>query len=147
MRVVLDTNIVVRFVYSPSGLILALVRLLLPPRHTLITSQILLDEAAEVLARPKLRARHQMDDAAIQAALRQLYANAPAPLNLPASATTLVPHDPKDDAVVLTAITGHADVICTLDKHLRHPDVTDFCSQRGVRVLSDMELLAELRNP
>jgi predicted nucleic acid-binding protein len=87
-----------------------------------------------------------LDDSAIQAALRQLYASAPAPVSLSSSATTLVPHDPKDDAVVLTAIAGQADVICTLDKHLKHPDVTSMCSQHGIRVMSDIELLAELRN-
>jgi predicted nucleic acid-binding protein len=86
-----------------------------------------------------------MDDLAIRAALNQLYASAPAPVTLPASATTLVPHDPKDDAVVLTAIAGHADAICTLDKHLHHPDVTAHCSKYGIRVVADIELLAELQ--
>jgi putative PIN family toxin of toxin-antitoxin system len=146
MRVVLDTNIVVRFVYSPSGFILALVRLLQPPQHELITSVTLVEEAADVLGRPRLRARHQMDDAAIRTALDRLYAGFRAPMTLPSSATRLVPHDPKDDAVILTAQSGHAEVICTLDKHLHHPDVKAYCSQRGIRVLTDIELLAELRN-
>jgi len=60
-------------------------------------------------------------------------------------ATTIVPHDPKDDAVVLTAITGHADVIRTLDAPLHEPDVKAFCLQHGIRVLTEIELLAELR--
>jgi putative PIN family toxin of toxin-antitoxin system len=145
MRVVLDTNIVVRFVYSPSGFIVALVRLLRPPAHALITSPALLQEAADVLGRPRLRTRHQMDDGAIQNALDRLYAGFPAPVTLPPSATTIVPHDPKDDAVVLTAVGGHADVICTLDSHLHEPSVKAFCSQHGIRVLTDIELLAELR--
>jgi putative PIN family toxin of toxin-antitoxin system len=141
---VLDTNIVVRFVYSPSGLIVGLVRLLQPPRHTLVTSPELLREAADVLGRPRLRARHQMTDEAIQTALDRLYAGFGAPVPLPPSATTIVPHDPQDDAVVLTAIAGHADVICTLDAHLHEPDVKAFCFQQGIRVLSEIELLAEL---
>ena len=73
MRVVLDTNIVVRFIYSPSGFIVGVVRLLQPPQHALVTSAELLREAADVLARPRLRARHQMDDEAIAQALDQLY--------------------------------------------------------------------------
>jgi putative PIN family toxin of toxin-antitoxin system len=145
MRVVLDTNIVVRFVYSPSGLILALVQLLQAPQHALVTSQTLLDEATEVLCRPRIRARHQLDDGAIQNALKQLYANSEPPTALPSHATRFVPHDPKDDAVVLTAMNGKADVICTLDKHLHHQDTVNLCAQSGVRIVSDLELLAELR--
>jgi predicted nucleic acid-binding protein len=57
MRVVLDTNIVVRFIYSPSGFIVGLVRLLQPPQHALITSVELIQEAADVLARPRGRRR------------------------------------------------------------------------------------------
>ena len=78
-------------------------------------------------------------------ALDRLYAGHAAQVPLPPSATTIVPHDPKDDAVVLTAIAGHADAICTLDVHLREPDVQAFCLRHGIRVLTDIELLAELR--
>ena len=57
---------------------------------------------------------------------------------------SLVPRDPKDDIVVLTAMTGRADVICTLDAHLHDPSVKQICGQHGIRVLSDVELLTEL---
>lgn len=88
-----------------------------------------------------------MDDQAIQSALNQLFVNAPTSLPLPPHATALVPHDPKDDAIVLTAIAGQADVICTRDKHLQHSDVISYCSKYGIRIMTDIELLAHLRQP
>lgn len=57
-----------------------------------------------------------------------------------------IPHDPKDVDVVLTAIAGRAEVICTLDRHLRDPRVLAICQANGIRVLSDIELLNELRS-
>ena len=49
--------------------------------------------------------------------------------------------------MVATAIVGRADVICTRDRHLRHPEVLAICQANGIRVLSDIELLNELRGP
>lgn len=64
---------------------------------------------------------------------------------LPTIAPDLVPHDPKDAPVLATAIVGRADVICTRDRHLLHQDVLAICQANGIRVLSDIELLDELR--
>jgi predicted nucleic acid-binding protein len=140
-------DIVVRFIYSPSGFIVGLVRLLQPPQHALITSAELIGEAADVLARPRLRVRHKLDDQAIAKALDQLYSGFPPPVTLPSSSTSIVPHDSKDDIVVLTAITGRADAICTLDAHLHEPSEKQFCGQHGIRILGDIELLTELNAP
>ena len=92
-------------------------------------------------------ARHMLDDTAIAKALDQLYAGFPAPVTLPPSSTSIVPHDPKDDIVILTAIGGTADAICTLDAHVHDPRVKAFCNQHGIRVLTDVELLTELNKP
>lgn len=56
-----------------------------------------------------------------------------------------IPHDPKDDPILATAIVGQASVLCTLDRHFRQADVRAFCEAHSLRVLSDVELLAELR--
>lgn len=48
-------------------------------------------------------------------------------------------------ARVAAAVAGAAEVICTRNRHLRHLDVMDFCSQHGIRVVDDIELLNELR--
>ena len=64
---------------------------------------------------------------------------------LPATLPQVVPHDPKDNPIVITAVAGRADILCTLGRHFFHPDVTSFCAMHGVRVLRDTELLRELR--
>jgi predicted nucleic acid-binding protein len=59
--------------------------------------------------------------------------------------TPLVRRDPKDDGVILTAIAGEADVICTRDAHLLDAETKHYCAQHGIRVFTDVELLKELR--
>ena len=59
--------------------------------------------------------------------------------------TPLVKRDPNDDSVILTAIAGEADIICTRDADLLDADTRQFCGQRGIRLMTDIELLAELR--
>jgi predicted nucleic acid-binding protein len=53
--------------------------------------------------------------------------------------------DPQHDGVILTAIAGEADVICTRDAHLLDAETKHDCAQHGIRVLTDIELLEELR--
>ena len=52
--------------------------------------------------------------------------------------------DPKDDPVLYTAVAGKADVLCTLDRHSGAPEVLAFFADRGIRVMTDVELLGEL---
>ena len=60
----------------------------------------------------------------------------------------IVPDDPSDDMIVATALAGRADVICTRDRHLHHPEVRAWCADRGIRILNDIELLELLQqNP
>jgi predicted nucleic acid-binding protein len=66
-------------------------------------------------------------------------------VELPAFVPAAVPHDPADDPIVATAVAGQADVLCTLDRHLRRPEVEAYCAQFGIRILTDVELLAEPR--
>jgi hypothetical protein len=57
----------------------------------------------------------------------------------------IVRRDEADDPVVLTALAGEVDVLCTLDRHFYTPDVLSFCSRYGIRVMTDLELLGLLR--
>ena len=63
MRVVLDTNIVVRFVYSPCDFIVGLLFVCSSRRGTRWSlRQNFFARLLNVLARPRLRVRHQMND-------------------------------------------------------------------------------------
>ncbi len=57
----------------------------------------------------------------------------------------VVPMDPDDNPILQTAVVGRADVLCTLDRHFQAPAVTRFAAERGFRIVTDVELLAEVR--
>jgi len=63
----------------------------------------------------------------------------------PGPAPRVVPSDPDDDPVVHTAVIGRADALCTLNRDFYDPSVRDYCRERGVLVLNDVDLLHLLR--
>lgn len=146
MRVVIDTNVLVRTTpASHGGPARELLERLLVDPHKLITSTPLIAELADVLRRPGLRRLHGMQDSAIDTFTASILS--PSDLvALPDPTPAYVPGDPKDAAVIATAIVGRADVICTRDRHLLAPQVLATCQANGIRVVSDIELLAELRS-
>ena len=144
MRILLDTNILARATPGPSSLSRELVRLASLPPHVLILSPFLVSELSRVLGYERLRRVHGLDDAAIREHLLDLQATALL-VDPPAAGGLSVPHDPDDDPVIAAAIAGQAEVLCTLDRHLWHPDVLTFCGQHGTRVRTDVELVQELR--
>ena len=51
-----------------------------------------------------------------------------------------------DDWVVLrTAIRGDADILCSLDGHLRRPELADVYEQHRITLTTDIQLLKLLR--
>ncbi|HEX3657433.1 MAG TPA: putative toxin-antitoxin system toxin component, PIN family [Pirellulales bacterium] len=144
MIVVCDANILVRAAWSLSGPAAALVARLAQSPHQLVCSHVLLAEVERTLKAPRLRQRHQLDDAAIERFIRALELLADIVV-VPVGRPPVVVGDPLDDHVVFTAEEHQADVICTRDRHLFHPNVLAYCLQRRIRVLTDLDLLAELR--
>ncbi len=145
MRIVLDTNILVRAVpHANSPAREVFVRAVVSP-HLLIRSDFLLAELARVLRYDRLRPIHGLDEKGIDDHVANVAANSVA-VQLPTeSVPSIIPRDPNDDLIVATAVLGGAEVICTLDRHLRHPDVVAYCAERGIRVMTDVELLQRLR--
>jgi putative PIN family toxin of toxin-antitoxin system len=143
MRIVLDTNVLARATPGKAGPAAA-VRLAIRPPHLLVLSPYLLTELGQVLRYDRLRRMHGLADERIDLYLASLQLDALV-VDVAATQGTIVPNDPKDDPIVMTAVGGQADVLCTLDKHLHQPEVVKFCAGHRVRVLSDLELLTELR--
>jgi len=143
MRVVLDTNILVRAARAGSPAREVFDLLLYSP-HALIGSRFILDELARVMRYPRLQRVHGLSDAEIDRHVQDVEI-AVSVVDLPQDPTAVVTADPADDPIVSTAMHGNADVICTLDRHFRTTDVLAHCAKSGVRVLTDIELLAELR--
>jgi uncharacterized protein len=144
MRVVLDTNILARAASGPPGLASQILLEVTQPAHTLLFSPFLFTELSRVLRYPRLRPIHGLSDGGIDRYILdlQLVAEMVAP---PLRPTPVVFRDPDDDGVIATAVHGRADVICTLDRHLLQPDVTQYCLAHNIAVLTDQQLRVQLR--
>jgi len=63
----------------------------------------------------------------------------------PTIVTPITLSDPADDPVLYTAADGLADVLCTLNtRHFSTPSAKAFCKERGIRVMTDLDVLREL---
>lgn len=141
MRIVLDTNVLVRAFGKTTGPAVALLEEFRAADHELVISTYILTEVDRVLRYKRLQQWHGRGDQEIAEYLELLRAVGVTVDPLP---LTAVPHDPQDDPILGTALSGKADVLCTLDRHIRQPDVMAFLLAHGIRVLTDVELLAEL---
>lgn len=126
MRIVLDTNVLVA-AFVAEGLCRDIVRRRVKT-HELITSQILLDELAEVLKR-------KFDVELNNLAWFAFYKDR-ATLVHSAGLDLSVSRDPDDDFVLAAAIAGHADVIVTGDE-----DLLVLRQHQGVRILSPRQFV------
>jgi uncharacterized protein len=145
VRVVLDTNILVRANprVSPQGLARDLLLTIVSGPHVLVLSSAILVEVQRVLAYPRVQARWQLTEEAIEQYLVYLEA-AGVLAELPEISPAIV-SDPDDDPILQTAIVGHAGVLCTRDDAFRHEVVERICTVHSIRILDDITLLQELR--
>ncbi len=143
MRIVCDTNVLLRAALNPNGLAADLLRRI-RVSHVLVSSYPILAELLVVLRRPKIQALHRLDEHGIRRLISSLY-KAAMIVQLPQSLPRVIPHDPKDDAILLTAIGSKATVLVTRDQHFYHPDVLTLASGHNVRIMGDDQLLLELR--
>lgn len=144
MRVVLDTNVLVRAATPGSGPAREVLRLIRTGPHCLVTSAFLLSELERVLNYPRLRERHQMSHERMRQFIED-YHEAAEVVDV-GIAVGPISSDPDDDPVIHTTVAGRADVLCTLDRHLRRDAaVHAYCGEHGIRILDDVALLAELR--
>lgn len=144
MRIVLDTNIVVRAVIGPQGPAGELLDRIRSP-HMLIVSPDMLAEVYDVLTRDHITSLHGLTQGEVREFVQRLEAASLVVAFPQESVPVVVPTDRDDDVVIATAVAGRADVICTLDRHLHRQQVCDYCAERGIRILKDDELLRELR--
>ncbi len=144
MRVVLDTNVLVRATKNATGPARELLRSLESADHVLVLSSFILTELLRVLAYPRVRAMHQLSDEDCHEFVQSLH-DAAELVGVTLGSSTAITSDPDDDPVIQTAVHASANVLCTLDRHLRHQRVRDYCKQYGVEVMTDVELLQELR--
>ena len=134
MRAVVDTNVWISALLNPTGLPHAVRAALRDQRFTLVTSEPLLAEVAEVLARPRFVRRYgvtERDIADLLALLRERAEVAAV------TGTVHLCRDPDDDMVIDTARNGRASALVTRDDDLkRDRDLVQILLAEGIQVLS-----------
>jgi hypothetical protein len=143
MRVTCDTNVLVRIAVRPDGPARAVFLELLSDPHRLVMSEPIVAELSRVLRYERVRRQARLTDDEINSFVSDLQELAESVVL--AELIPAIAMDPDDNVILATAIAGRADVICTRDRHLRHKLVRAYCETYGIRVLSEVELLAELR--
>lgn len=143
MRIVCDTNVLVRAAINPNGLASELPRRIRHD-HALAASYPLLAETLDVLRRPRIRSLHGRDEHGIRRFISSLY-KAAIVVQVPQFPPRVIPRDPKDDSVLMTALGGQADILTTRGQHFFDPGVLAFAKAHGLRILRDDQLLNELR--
>ena len=143
MRVTCDANFLVRAALHPRGLAAAILDLTLQPEHILVLSPLILNHVRRALRHAHIQRRYGIPDQDIDAYVQFL--DSVSDLVLAPAVVPVVLSDPDDDEVIATAVDGKAHVICTLDHHFDDASVRAYCSARGIRILTDLQLVQELR--
>ena len=115
MRVVLDTNILVSGLISPSGIPAQIQTAWRRGDFELVTSVPLLDELTEVLSYPRIRNRLRWTDEGLSDFIEFFRATA---IVVKPSTKLAIARDPDDDRVLEAAHASHADYIVTGDNDL-----------------------------
>ena len=111
LRVVLDTNVLVSAIIS-DGKSRQLFKKGINHQFSIITSDLILKELADVLSRPKFKISKEELEKIIYAMNRS------AETVTVQSKLNLVKEDPKDNMVIETACDGNADIIVSGDGHI-----------------------------
>ncbi len=111
LRVVLDTNVLVSAIIS-DGKPRELLKKGIANQFIIVTSDLILQELATVLRRPKFKTNEKEIRRTTLALIRSAH------VIKVKSKFAAVKKDPKDDKIINTAYDGNADVIVTGDSHL-----------------------------
>ena len=142
MRIVFDTNVLARAHQKADGPARrALLHVAAGP-DVLILSRYLLQELERVLTYPRLIQRSGLTSLDI-AEYVEFLARA-CTLVDPAPLPEDILRDPADVPVLGTAFGGAADVICTRDADFFEDAAQRVSAARGIRILTDLELLQVL---
>jgi putative PIN family toxin of toxin-antitoxin system len=142
LRIVLDTNALIRAHRRISSRARRLLEQLLQGGHDLILSNEMLAEATKVLRYPRFQSLYGLTDADLLdytqflQSISHLVALDPqyrAPLR-----------DPNDLIVLQTAERGEADILCTDDGDFFDPTILSYFAARGIEVCDEAALLERL---
>lgn len=132
LRVVLDTNVIISAIIR-DGKPRKLFKMGIDNNYQILMSNQMLDELSEVLHRSKFKMTEEEITRVISA-----LKHAGKQVNVRSNFTAI--RDPDDNIVINTAYDGKADYIVSGD-----PDLTDFKSFQGIKIVSVSEMLKVLQ--
>jgi predicted nucleic acid-binding protein len=110
MRIVLDTNILVRANAKANGPARELLLLIVnSPEHVLLLSPFLLNELERVFGYDRVRTATKLTDEEVAEYLNYIGTREVSEIVFPGPAPRIVPSDMDDDPVVHTAVVGRAE--------------------------------------
>ncbi len=142
MRIVFDTNILARAHQRASGPARRALVHVTAGSDVLVLSQYVLQELGRILVYPRLLKRSGLTPVDVAEYLEYLAQASTLVDPLPVPGDLL--RDRADEPVLGTALDGQADVICTRDAGFFAEKVRRFSAMKGIRILTDIELLHAL---
>ena len=115
MRVVVDTNILIRALIKPQGTVGPVLSRLRNDEYILVYSAPMLDELIEKLALPRIRHKYHLEKAQIEALVALISLRSV--LVIPDRKVKAC-RDPDDDMFIEAALTGGAEYVVTGDTDL-----------------------------
>lgn len=115
MRVVLDTNILIRAVIMPHGRVGPVLLSLRNGDYSLLYSQSLLEELIDVLRRPQIYHKYGLSNEDIKTVFSLILIRGE---EVTPEQSISICRDPKDDKFLEVAVTREADVIVSGDEDL-----------------------------
>jgi len=133
LRVVIDTNIIIRGVLSSTGASALLLKAIRRRRCTLIASREYLSEIHCVLSRPRFVHRYGITAHQCRRLIARLYTLA---LFVQPTGHLALCRDPEDDYLIEMALPGQATHLVSEDDDLHEdPDVVEFLRQSEIQLV------------
>ena len=145
MRVVLDTNSLVRAHGRSSNQARKLLDELLRQNHDLVLSNEILAEVTRVLRYPRFQSLYGLTDSDLFDYTQFLQSLSHIVILDPQYHAPL--RDPHDLIVLQTAERGEADILCTHDGDFYDRKILSYCAERGIEVCDELTLLLRLMQP
>ncbi len=139
VKAVIDTNIWVSALLNPSGYPALLRSAFEQGLFTVVISEPILEEIADVLARPRIRKKYGVTDTDIRDLLLLIDERAEHVL---VSGEVSVCRDKDDDLILETAVKSRVQYLVTRDDDIKaDPKVAEYLSQTGISILSVAKFL------
>jgi uncharacterized protein len=142
--VLVDTNVWVSAFINPHGYPAKLRDAWMNAQFQVVVSVPLLNEIAEVLARPRIRNKYHIDAEEISEFLRLLSARA---ITVVTTGHLQLCRDPDDDLILETALLGQAQYAVSRDDDMkRDQDLMAQMQAHGVTILSVQQFIERLES-